>query len=192
MGIAAPLQKELRDEGTRVLSSDGKPLAEIWIRKSIPASGKPTGPKGTIQFPILQEGELLGVVKFLEEGHDFRDQTIPPGIYTLRYGLQPVNGDHLGVSLFRDYGLLIPVAKDVDLAPLPRKKLETLSAETTGSSHPAILMLLGLPADTKAEPKILRDDAKNTSAVVIGFPVSIEKAEPQILAVQLVIAGMAM
>ena len=191
-GVAAPLKKELQEVGTRVLNPDGKPFAEIWLRRSIPTSGKPTAPAGTIQFPIMKEGELLGVVRYVAEGHDFRDQTIPLGVYTIRYGLQPVNGDHLGVSPFRDYGLLIPAAKDGELAPLSRIRLETLSAETTGSSHPAILMLLRLPTESKAEPKIVRDEAKNTSGVVIGLPLAADKADPQILAVQLVISGMAM
>ena len=81
----------------------GNTYAEFWLRKTIPASGKPTGPRGAVLYPILAEGELLGALRFPGEGHDYRDQTIAQGVYTLRYGLQPVNGDHLGVSPFRDY-----------------------------------------------------------------------------------------
>ncbi len=191
--IAEPIKKDLADSGVRVLNGQGKPFAEIWLRKGIPASGKLDGAKGVIQFPVIAEGELLGVVKFIAEGHDFRDQSIPPGVYTLRYGLQPVNGDHLGVSPFRDYGLLLPASKDVDLALLARKKLETQSAETTGASHPAVLMLIGLPAGTKADPKIVRDDEKNTSGAILAFPlVSGKGGDREVLTVQLVISGMAM
>lgn len=191
-GVADALKKELAEEGVRVTTSDGKPFAEIWLRKAIPATGKPAGPSAAVQFPILAEGEWIGVVKFVSEGHDFRDQSIPQGVYTLRYGLQPVNGDHLGVSTYRDYGLLLPAAKDKDLAALPKKKLETGSAETAGSSHPAILMMIGVPSGTKAAPQILRDDAKNISGAVLVLPLAVpnQKAtEP--LIVQLVIAGMA-
>ena len=63
----------------------------------------------------------------------------------MRYGHQPVNGDHLGVSPFGDYVLLLPAAKDNSLAVLPRKQLETHSAESTGSSHPAVLFMLAVP-----------------------------------------------
>ena len=190
--VSAALKKELSEEGVRVTTSDGKPFAEIWLRKAIPASAKPSGPSAAVQFPVLAEGEWLGVVRFVAEGHDFRDQTIPAGVYTLRYGLQPVNGDHLGVSTYRDYGLLLPAAKDTNLAVLPRKKLETGSAETAGASHPAILMLVGVPSGTKPDPKILRDEAKNLSGAVLVLPLAVpnQKAtEP--LIVQLVIAGMA-
>lgn len=191
--VAASIRKDLSETGVRVLTSQGKPFAEIWLRKGVPATGKLEGAKGVVQFPVLTEGELLGVVKFVAEGHDFRDQSIPPGVYSLRYGLQPVNGDHLGVSPFRDYGLLLPSSKDLDLAPLARKKLETQSAETAGASHPAVLMLLALPAGTKAEPRIVRDDEKNTSGVVLGISlVSTKGSDVQEITVQLIISGMAM
>ena len=52
------------------------------------------------------------MLQFATEGHDYRDQPIAKGVYTMRYGLQPVNGDHLGVSTYRDYSLLLPAAKD--------------------------------------------------------------------------------
>ena len=78
------------------------------------------GPKGAVLFPVLAEGELLGALRFPGEGHDYRDQTIAKGVYTLRYGFQPVNGDHLGVSTYRDYALLVPAAKDKALGgPAP-------------------------------------------------------------------------
>ena len=191
--LAAAVKKEISETGVRVLTADGKPFADVWLRKSIPAAGKPAGPKGTVLYPILGEGELLGVIKFTAEGHDYRDQAIPSGVYTLRYGLQPVNGDHLGVSPFRDYALLVPAAKDIDPAPLAKKNLETQSAETVGSSHPAILMLVEVPAGTKADPKIVRDDAKNTSGVVLGLPLAVPSQEArESLIVQLIIVGAAL
>ena len=191
--LSAAVKKEISETGIRVLTADGKPFAEVWLRKSIPSAGKPSGPNGTVLYPTLAEGELLGVVRFVAEGHDYRDQAIPSGVYTLRYGLQPVNGDHLGVSPFRDYALLVPAAKDTDPAPLAQKKLETQSAETVGSSHPAILMLVDVPSGTKADPKVLRDDAKNTSGLVLGLPLAVPNQEArESLIVQLIIVGAAM
>src|SRR5205823_14273793 len=105
----------------------GRIVAEIWLRKTTSCSEKPTGPKGAIQFPFLADGELLGVLQFATEGHDYRDQPIAKGVYTMRYGLQPVNGDHLGVSTYRDYVLLLPAAKDKSLAVPTRKQLEDRS-----------------------------------------------------------------
>jgi len=192
-GLSAAVKGALATEGVRILDDQGKPFAEVWVRKAIPASGKPAGTKGTIQFPVLADGELLGAIRFISEGHDYRDQAIPPGVYTLRYGLQPVNGDHLGVSPFRDYALLLPAAKDDSLPPLARKALETKSAESAGSSHPAILFLLAATGDAKSSPAMARDEAKNTWAAVLNLPLSVKgESSPVNLPVQLVVVGMAM
>ena len=42
---------------------------------------------------------------------------IKPGVYTLRYGVQPDNGDHLGVSPHRQFLLISPAADDRNPAP---------------------------------------------------------------------------
>ena len=106
--LSGAIRGALEAQGYRIVDDQGKSYAEFWLRKATPAQGKPAGPKGAILFPVLQEGELLGALRFPGEGHDYRDQAIAQGVYTLRYGLQPVNGDHLGVSPYRDYALLAP------------------------------------------------------------------------------------
>lgn len=192
--IAGPLKSELNGQGFRVVDGQGKPYADVWLRKSIPAAGKPSGAKGAVQFPVLGEGELLGVLRFTGEGHDYRDQSIAPGVYTLRYGLQPVNGDHLGVSTYRDYALLLPAGKDTSLTAIPQKPLQERSAESAGTSHPAVLMLLGAPAGAaKSDPSIVHDEAKNTWGVVIPLNLSVKgESAPVSLPVQLVVIGAAM
>src|SRR5262245_18324940 len=62
--IAPEVQSALSAEGVRIQDDQGHPVAEIWRRKAIPGSEKPSGPKGTIQFPFLADGELLGVLQF--------------------------------------------------------------------------------------------------------------------------------
>ncbi len=153
----------LNAHGYRILDESGRPFMDIWLRKAIPCTAKPDAPKGTIQFPFFSEGELIGACQLASEGHDYRDQEIPKGLYTLRYGLQPVNGDHLGVSPFRDYALLLPAAKDNSLDLPPRKQLEERSAEAAGTSHPAVLMLLKSPSEElKKAPLMVHDSDKNT------------------------------
>jgi hypothetical protein len=187
--VAAGVKGTLEANGYRVVDGQGKALADIWLRKAVPASGKPAGAKGAILFPVLADGELLGVVKFSAEGHDYRDQTIPAGVYTLRYGLQPVNGDHLGVSVNRDYVLLVPAAKDADPADLPRKKLEERSAESTGSSHPAIFLLLAAP-EKSASPAMIHDEAIMTWGAVLSLPLEVKgESSPVALPVQIVVVG---
>lgn len=188
-GFAAAIKAELSVEGYRILTGDGKPFAEIWLRKAIPASAKPNGPQATIQFPILAEGELLGALRFASEGHDYRDQSISPGMYTLRYGLQPVNGDHLGVSPFRDYALLVPAAKDKSVAIIPRETLEDESAESAGTSHPAVLMLFSVEESADSTQLTHNEEKKTWGAnLPLALAVKGEKSTAALKA-QLIIVG---
>ena len=189
-GLAAGVTGTLEAHGSRVVDAQGKPFVDVWLRKETPATAKPSGPKGAVLYPVLTEGELIGAVKFAAEGHDYRDQTIAPGVYTLRYGLQPINGDHLGVSVNRDYVLLLPAAKDTDPADLPRKKLEQQSAESAGTTHPAVLLLLaatGQPADA---PTMVNDAMLNTWGAIVALPLGV-KGESNVapLPMQLVVVG---
>jgi hypothetical protein len=172
---AAGIRGLLNAEGLRIQDDQGQTLAEIWLRKTIPASEKPSGPKGAVLLPFLADGELIGVLQYASEGHDYRDQPIAKGLYTLRYGLQPVNGDHLGVSTFRDYLLLLPAAKDTKSDLPPRKQLEQRSAESAGTSHPAVLLLQGASTGaSKTIPAMIRDAEKNTWSVAIPLRVQVK------------------
>jgi hypothetical protein len=188
--IAPEVAAVLRPEGYRVVDGQGQPLAELWLRKLIPANAKPAGPKGVIQFPFLKEGELLGVMQLFGEAHDYRDQAIAKGVYTARYGLQPVNGDHLGVSPFRDYVLLLPGAKDKQVAMLPKKQLETQSAESAGSSHPAVFFMLAVPSSGPAAPAMIHDEEKNTWRVVVPLELAVQGESARVtLPVSIIVVG---
>jgi len=191
--LAAALRGALEGQGFRIQDDQGRSFADIWLRKGIPAADKPAGPKGAVQFPFLADGELLGVLQFAAEGHDYRDQPIAKGAYTMRYGLQPVNGDHLGVSTYRDYSLLLPAAKDQSLALPPRKQLEEQSALSAGTSHPAVFLLLTAPQNaSKPAASMIHDADKNTWSVVLPLNLQVRgQAEPIVYPVQLVVVGAA-
>jgi hypothetical protein len=191
--LAAPIKDELETSSVRILDGQGKPLARIWLRKHVPAASKPAGPKEAILYPFLGEGELLGAIEFAAEGHDYRDQSIAPGVYTLRYGLQPVNGDHLGVSTYRDYALLLPAANDKALEMVPKKLLEKQSAAAAASNHPAVFLLTTAPAGAKAEPAMVHDETKNLWGVVLPLGLSVKgESGSSPAVVQMIIVGAAM
>ncbi|MDG3002624.1 hypothetical protein [Paludisphaera mucosa] len=188
--LAPGVKGVLDSQGFRVVDPEGRPLVDVWLRKGTPATAKPAGPKGAVLYPVLTEGELIGAVKFAAEGHDYRDQPVAAGVYTLRYGLQPVNGDHLGVSVNRDYALLLPTAKDADTADLPRKKLEERSAESVGTTHPGVLLLLAPPDKGTEKPTMVNDATLNTWGAVVSLPLKVEgEADFVPLSVQLVLVG---
>jgi hypothetical protein len=191
--ISGEIRSALNAEGHRIQDKEGHTIADIWLRKGVPGSEKPEGPKGAIQFPFLADGELLGVLQFATEGHDYRDQPIAKGVYTMRYGLQPVNGDHLGVSTYRDYSLLLPASKDQSVALVRRKQLEERSAESAGTSHPAIFLLLEAPPESsKSAGSVIHDAEKNTWSVVVPLSIQVKgQAEPLAFPVRLVVIGAA-
>ena len=89
----------------------------------------------------LTPGQLIGLIRYPRKATDFRDQEIGSGLYTLRYGQQPVDGAHVGTSPTRDFFVVTPVEKDQTVAVLDYKTLVAGGKETSGTSHPAILSL---------------------------------------------------
>ena len=140
----------LDGQSLRIRDGQDKDFAEIWLRKATTTSEKPSGAKGAIQFPFLADGELLGILEFTEEGHDYRDQSIAKGIYTMRYGLQPVNGDHLGVSTYRDYVLLLPASKDKALSPPHAQAVGGAQCRVGGDEPSRVVLALDGPERRQA------------------------------------------
>ena len=139
-GLAEALSSMLQSEGVVAKGPDGKVAAEFWMRSS-PFEGKGAGGFG-IRFDAIPEGALLGVVHFPETGSDFREQHIKPGVYTMRFGLHPENGDHMGVANSRDFAVLITAeadkepAKNYEFEPMTK-----MSMDSAGNPHPTIMRL---------------------------------------------------
>jgi hypothetical protein len=76
-------------------------------------------------------------VKVNSERRDFRDEEIPPGIYVLRYGIQPEDGNHLGVAPTRTFALMISAEADKTLEPVPHDELVKVAATINAAKHPS-------------------------------------------------------
>jgi hypothetical protein len=134
--VAPAIAQALQKAGTRI-TNNGAAYCEIWFR-----TDKPSGPKANEENITLQlpQGALLGVIQFAGNGSDRRGQTIKPGVYTLRYGIMPVNGDHQGAAPQRDFLLMTPAADDKDLNATPNfEALVAMSRKASGTPHPAVL-----------------------------------------------------
>lgn len=112
----------------------GAATLELWLVSSLPAGG-------ANDWSQVAEGAVVGAVRVAGAFKEIRGKAVKPGVYTLRYGLQPQNGDHLGASPFREYLLLSPAAADQDPKPLGFEGTVALSKQTLGASHPAALSL---------------------------------------------------
>ncbi|MFO0870738.1 MAG: hypothetical protein U0935_17555 [Pirellulales bacterium] len=186
--LAAPLAALLGGPAFRVLRGESRVVCEVWLNKEwpLPADAKPPG---DVIYPF-QPGQLLGVVRFPRKGADFRDQVIASGIYTLRYGQQPVDGAHVGTSPTRDFLVLIKVSDDDSLAPLDYKTLITKSAQAAGSKHPLLLSLQRASAEASDAPTLEhREDNEWFMVNLRGTVRTGDKKEP--LPVKLVVVGKA-
>jgi hypothetical protein len=136
--LSPEIAETLQDQGVAV-KRGSRTIAEIWLRKKWPIQA---GFQPTFQllYPF-KEGELMGVIRYPRDGNDLRDQEIASGVYTLRYGLQPVDGNHVGTSPTRDFVLLLPAEQDKSVAPIGTDALVEHSTEVSFTSHPAILGL---------------------------------------------------
>jgi hypothetical protein len=143
--LAADVAKALSGTGYQV-TAGGKAVCDVWLAKEWQAKAKFT-PTLSMLYPI-ESGELIGAIRYPKKAGDFRNQEIRAGVYTIRFGLQPEDGNHVGTSMTRDFLVLLPAAKDAKPARIGDvMALFKQSAAVTGATHPAILAMLAVPED---------------------------------------------
>jgi hypothetical protein len=152
--LAEGLKGRFAETGARV--SSGGAVLHFWWVASLEAADR--GWSG------VAEGSLVGVVRIAADYRDIRGRRIKPGVYTLRFGLQPANGDHLGVSPFREFLLVSPAAADKNPAPTGHDGTIELSKQTTGASHPSVWSL-DPPASSDPPLSTYTNDAGHNGVV---------------------------
>jgi hypothetical protein len=137
--ISAELTAQLAATGIRVKRGTSRTACEIWFCKQwdVETGFQPTEDR---LYPF-SPGQLIGLLHFSRRGKDFRDQSVSSGWYTLRFGLQPIDGNHEGTSLTRDFVVMVDAEQDGPEKTWDVKELMESSAEVAGSTHPAMLSL---------------------------------------------------
>jgi hypothetical protein len=138
--LSSAIRQAMQKDGIKVLGAGGAVVCELWFRTTSPG-----GPKSTEQdvtLPAMPQGALLGAIRFTAKGSDRRGQSIKPGVYTLRYAVQPMNGDHQGVAPQRDFALAVPAANDKSLDAISGfDDLVKASEMASGTPHPAVFSI---------------------------------------------------
>lgn len=135
--VPAALAGMLQKEGTKISGPDGAG-AEIWLAVAAP-KGAPSGEQN-VTLPQVPHGALMGVIRFASPGKDRRGQGIKPGIYTLRYSMFPISGDHQGVAPQRDFLILSKASDDTDAKAKPAyAALMEMSKKASGTQHPLVM-----------------------------------------------------
>jgi len=120
----------LQASGVKAVVGEG--TLDIWFVQSITSDGGWSG---------VESGTLVGAIRVTGPFKEIRGKVVAPGVYTLRYGQQPQNGDHLGISPYRDFLLLSPASADKDPKVLGFDGVVALSKQVIGTSHPASLSI---------------------------------------------------
>jgi hypothetical protein len=149
--VASGIAQALAKNGFQI-TNQGAAYCGIWLRASLPSGarlGEQNGALPNVTLPNIPQGTLLGVIRFDVAALDRRGQSIKAGVYTLRYGIMPMNGSHQGAAPQRDFLLLTPAAEDRDLNATPNfDTLVAMSRKASHSAHPAVLSLWKAATDS--------------------------------------------
>ena len=166
--VDKPAPKEIGESIRNVLQTkavqllDGEKVAlEIWPRTELPLKSKPSSGNDTLS--AISETALVGAVVISEGGfRDYKDNEIPKGVYTARFGLQPQDGDHLGTAEFNYFVVLIAAETDKELNGFNQfRPMVKASGKLTSSGHPVVVSLRPAPSTETGTPKITEPIAEH-------------------------------
>lgn len=162
-GVSDEIRAVIGADGIRATLASGVNL-DFWLRTEQPSG---TNPNPAVTFPDLGVGTLVGVVRIDGPWSDYKGNPIEPNVFTMRYGIRPEDGNHMGVSVHLDYVLLVPVAEDTTVdVEWGQDDLNIMSFAATGIGHPAV-MSLAPNWEGISEPAIFQDDAGGWA---LGYP----------------------
>ena len=157
-GIGSDLLAAFEAQGVKIMRGS-RTSCEIWLRKDIEslADFKPSDER---IYPF-QQGQLIGLIHYPRKNNEFRDQEVQSGWYTLRFELQPVDGNHVGTSPTRDFLLMAKAENDQPGRKWETKELLAASAEVSGGSHPAMISLQRAEKSGESKPSLRHDEEKD-------------------------------
>ena len=141
-GVGGKIAGLIDKAGYQIASPKG-PVCSVWLVKDVPIRDK-FKPTLSVKYPFTA-GQLVGLLQVhTKTGYtDFRGQELKPGVYTLRYGQQPEDGNHVGTSELADFLLTLPAKIDQDPKPIfGFEDLSSKSAKSAGATHPAIFSMV--------------------------------------------------
>ncbi|MFW6198901.1 MAG: hypothetical protein ACOC5E_03665 [Acidobacteriota bacterium] len=177
-GVLQPQALTLRDGDSGVM--------DLWLTESLPpATGKAA--TGELVYPSIPVGTFMGVMRLEADHIDYRDQTVPAGVYAVRYLQQPVDGAHVGVTFFRDFLALTPLTART--TPEPVDFQAGLARALQLNPHPFVWALWPAdevyPPDESAEEPFLAEVESGKWALRTTIP----RDDGDPLALALVVVG---
>jgi hypothetical protein len=162
--LAQPIAAALAPEVITVTTGTTK--LEFWWAKALALKDGAKSPG----WSEVGDGTLAGALRLTSAWTDIRGYTIRPGVYTLRFALQPQNGDHMGISPNREFLLPAPAADDQTADPLGYDASVALAKKTSRRAHPAAISID--PPAAAAEPLSATTNDLGHQIVVVRVPTS--------------------
>jgi hypothetical protein len=162
------IRKLLSNSTVKFFDPAGKLVCESWLAKELPAQASAEQVKNGITYRELKETQLIGAVRFDQGWQDYRKQKIKPGVFTLRLGWQPQDGDHSGKSEFTEFLVLSAAARDQKPDLMAPKSLQEMSGKTLNTGHPGVFMLF--PNSKPGQP-VIESKPRDHWVVNVGCPV---------------------
>lgn len=181
------IAKELSPKAIQVLE-DGQALFELWLVKEVPLASSPVS--SAKMLGAIKPTTLLGVASFPKSLRDYKDNDFEPGVYTMRLGLIPQDGDHMGVSDYPYYLVLVPAKHDSKPTGFPEfKLLVQASGQDTPTGHPVVLSLRPAKSAEGQIPR-LNEPMPEHRSVMLKVPVKAAGSEAELsLVFELVFEG---
>jgi hypothetical protein len=185
--LAEAVRAALSDQAVRVAGNQG-PVLEIWFQRVVPAR-EAEGEQLGIAYPRLIEGSLIAAARVISASRDFRARQVPAKVYTLRYALHPVDGNHMGVAAHRDFLMLSLADDDASVAVRSLTDLLAASRKASGSTHPAVLSLAAAHEKGVQLPAIVRHEEENLWVLQAKVIIHDANGKPVDLPIALVVVG---
>jgi hypothetical protein len=184
--IDASIRAKLQSKAVQLLEGD-KPVFEFWFSAEIPLQSKPVSVAKALE--AVRQTTLLGAVSVAISQRDYRDDDLSAGLYTMRFVLQPQDGNHLGTSEFPYFAALTPAKIDTKLDGIADyKTLVKASSKETTTDHPVILSLRPASSDAGENP-VLNEPAPVHKSVRVKVPARAGDSEKTSIVFELVYRG---
>lgn len=188
--IADPIAELITPKVYRITGPDGL-MYEFWFAKEIEMTEW-----SSIPFQLLdgiKPVSILGaaVVHGEERCWDFREDPIDPGAYTMRMGVQPQDGDHMGTAPTNTFAILVYADRDQKVEHfMDHEHMVDVSREGTIAEHPPILYMQNDEPNASEYPRLDQSGQGNRDweVLCLKLPANVD-GEKKELTFQLVFEG---
>ncbi|MBM3835298.1 MAG: hypothetical protein FJ403_18895 [Verrucomicrobia bacterium] len=165
--VSDEIKKQLQPKALQLLSR-GKAQFEFWFAAQLPLQSNPESAAKSLQ--ALKPTTFLGVAVVHENKRDYKDNDLFKNVYTMRFALQPQDGNHSGTADFPYFAVLVPVKSDTKLDGISDyKTLVKASSKDTPNDHPVIISLRPVSSEEVEVPK-LSEPAPEHHSVRVKIP----------------------